>query len=708
MYNFPKIIAHKAIITGEYQGNTLYAIKESLGDNVDGIEVDVRMSKDNVLFLYHGDTLEEYTNGHGTPENYTWSELSKLSYKDNFASSIVSLEEFFDIVGNQKAIFLDIKHYKVFDQTLVDVLSSSIRKYHLQNKVFVESFNPVFLTKMRLSSRDIILMYNFLENSIAEKGEAQYQFDKIPWLFKQTWFQKQVRRIVRPDVLGPRFNTNKKLLKKLVAAGYPLICWTVDDIDTAKFLYDLGVVGLQTNKPHLIQSTKSQISKQIYDAGGNSSIIGEIINISTTQDIINSINTAKKSNKKITIAGRRHSMGGQTLLDNSLHLNMLDFNKVTYNEDSKTITAQAGATWSKVQNIANKNGRSVKIMQSDNIFTVGGSVSVNVHGWQVDSPPISSTVVSIGVITADGTIERVSKNNNPKLFRVIIGGYGLFGVIVDVEFETVSNSTLRFNSSYMPTNSLGEKYNDLISNNPAVELAYARISVDKDNLFKEAGLFWFERTSGSIQHNAIKQEKLIALKRSIFRLSQYHNVGKKLRWLAEKSYINIMSNMGDISRNDAMNTDIHILWPLYAKSKDILHEYFVPKRYLNQFINDFRKNIILYNINILNVTIREVKKDNISILPYANEDVFALVCLFSQKISDKAEHDMKQFTSSTISLVTNLGGSFYLPYRLHYSKSNLLDSYPNIDFWLQLKQEYDPKGIFDNDFYQYIINLQST
>ena len=107
-YDFPEVIAHKALISDEYPGNSLSAITESLSSTVDGIEVDVRMSKDGVLFLYHGDTLEEITDHQGIPELYDWSYLSQVKYK-NTEEKLVSLDDFFTLVGNQKTIFLDIK-----------------------------------------------------------------------------------------------------------------------------------------------------------------------------------------------------------------------------------------------------------------------------------------------------------------------------------------------------------------------------------------------------------------------------------------------------------------------------------------------------------------------------------------------------------------------------------------------------------------------
>ena len=702
VYNFPKIIAHKSIVSSEFSGNTIKAIKSAVNSGVDGIEIDIRMSKDNVLFLYHGDTLEEYTNGHGKPEDFNWSSLAKLVYKGGENQHLAKLEEVLQIVGSKKFIFLDVKHTSIFNRKLALNVISMIKKHHLQSSVFVESFNPVFLAQLRLESRDIMLMYDFVDNTVAGAKEQQSQFNKIPWILQQSWVQKQIRRIIRPDVLGPRFNINKELLKGLIAKGYPVISWTVDDIKTAKYLYKIGVRGLESNVPKLLQRDVLR-TKYLYDAGGSKAEPTDIINVITAKDVVLAVNRAIKEQKNITIAGVRHSMGGQTLLNNSLQLNMLRYNKVKYNQHKKTVTAQAGATWQKIQTILNQYNRSVKIMQSDNIFTVGGSVGVNVHGWQVSCPPIASTIVSMTVVDATGKIKRVSKDDDSELFSAIIGGYGLFAVILDVEFETTVNNSLKFNSQFFPSQNLYKKYTQLL-NNDRVELAFARLSVDKDNLFEEAGLFWFEYQSLPKKYNAIQSETLVALKRWIFRMSEYSEFGKKLRWYSEKQYSKFIGNSKTVSRNDAMSADIHVIWPLYSTNKDILQEYFIPKGQINAFLEGLKTNIKKYKVNILNVTIREVKEDKITALPYAKNDVFALVCLFSQESNPQHELIMKNFTIDVISLVNKLKGSFYLPYRLHHNKENLLGSYPDIKRWLALKKKYDKNGVFNSLFYQHMCN----
>lgn len=109
-------------------------------------------------------------------------------------------------------------------------------------------------------------------------------------------------------------------------------------------------------------------------------------------------------------------------------------------------------------------------------------------------------------------------------------------------------------------------------------------------------------------------------------------------------------------------------------------------------------------MNILNVTIREVTQDNISLLSYANTDVFGVVCLFSQNLTSQDEEKMENFTKAIIDEVIRLNGTFYLPYRLHYNINQLQKSYPSLLYWLQIKEKWDQDHIFSSEFFEHINN----
>ena len=190
--HFPKYIAHKAIFSKLHRGNTLQAIQDSLNNGINAIEVDIRLSKDHIPFLYHGDRLEEETNGFGSPEEHNWEELQKFHYIDNSDAKILSLEDLFKLVGAQIFIFLDIKSKRLTNGIFAEQIAALINKYFLQDSIIVESLNPFFLISMRLQDRKILVMYDFTLNATAQGLEKQSQFDQIPWILKTTICTKTI------------------------------------------------------------------------------------------------------------------------------------------------------------------------------------------------------------------------------------------------------------------------------------------------------------------------------------------------------------------------------------------------------------------------------------------------------------------------------------------------------------------------------------
>ncbi|MCI0549845.1 MAG: FAD-binding oxidoreductase [Anaerolineae bacterium] len=163
-----------------------------------------------------------------------------------------------------------------------------------------------------------------------------------------------------------------------------------------------------------------------------------IVKITSVDDIKNALQFARENKLKVSMAGVRHSMGGQAFYKNNLVLDMKGFNKIQLNEAEKTITVQSGATWHDIQSFLHPK-HAVKAMQSTDIFSVGGSISVNAHGMDHLAGSVGSSIRSMRVMLADGSILNVNREENPELFSLVVGGYGLFGVILDVDLEIVNN-----------------------------------------------------------------------------------------------------------------------------------------------------------------------------------------------------------------------------------------------------------------------------
>lgn len=426
--------------------------------------------------------------------------------------------------------------------------------------------------------------------------------------------------------------------------------------------------------------------------------VHSIVEVASEEDIAQALQSAKEEHKQVSLAGAQHTMGGHTFGEDHVVLKMHRFNKMSFSSETNRLTVQSGATWEQVQQYLDPLGRSVAVMQSDTIFSIGGSLSANVHGWQVGRGPIASTVHGFRLMLATGEIVTCSRTENPELFQACLGGYGLFGVILDVELETYPNSLLQKQSRYFPSEQFFDMFQQQVKEQPSVELAYGRLSIANNEFLTEASLNTY-RTIEDPQTTieTISREKMVALKRLILRYSEYSEKGKRLRWALEK-YISAYLEKGYQTRNTAMSPDIHVLSPLRSDRRDILQEYFIPKGQFNAFLDALKRQAGQYGMNLLNVTIREVRKDEDTLLAYAREDVFAFVLLFSQKTGESEEDLMKNFTQALIDDVLDMGGTFYLPYRLHYTPEQFCKAYPMFQRFLELKKKYDPDEIFGSQF----------
>ena len=153
--------------------------------------------------------------------------------------------------------------------------------------------------------------------------------------------------------------------------------------------------------------------------------VDRIVRVHTTDDILKSINHARGNRLKVSIAGARHSQGGQAYVTGGIVLDMKSYRKVLRIDPSAhVITIQSGGTWADVQAAVNPVGFAVEVMQSSNIFTIGGSLSVNAHGRDPHYGSMIDSTLGFRLLTSDGEIKNVSRQENEQLFQSVIGGYG--------------------------------------------------------------------------------------------------------------------------------------------------------------------------------------------------------------------------------------------------------------------------------------------
>src|SRR5581483_200991 len=158
---------------------------------------------------------------------------------------------------------------------------------------------------------------------------------------------------------------------------------------------------------------------------------------------------AVSEKRALCIAGGRHSMGSQAFATDGLLVDTRRLNTLlNFDAERGLIEVEAGMQWPQLLEVLGnvqlgerKWAFNQKQTGADRL-TLGGSLAANAHGRGLTLPPMISDVEAIKLLDAHGRLVECSRTENPELFSLAIGGYGLFGVIYSVTLRLVPRRQL--------------------------------------------------------------------------------------------------------------------------------------------------------------------------------------------------------------------------------------------------------------------------
>jgi FAD/FMN-containing dehydrogenase len=435
--------------------------------------------------------------------------------------------------------------------------------------------------------------------------------------------------------------------------------------------------------------------------------VGRVERIHDVEQMKALLEEARGKNLKVSIAGSRHSQGGQTYTDGALVFDMKGFNRMlALDERAKTLTAEAGATWDDVQRYVNARRLAVKVMQSSYVFTLGGTLSANAHGRDIGTTSIVETVESFRLLLADGTLLKVSRDENPELFSLVIGGYGLFGVIVDVTLRLAEDEMYERRAAVIDYRELPEYFAKRVQGDPDAVLMLVRPSIDPKDFLRELVVTTWNRTRRAEPagiHTLGEEEGVLSAK-LLFNLSRSYDWAKRLRWRVQKRVESTPGQTKLITRNNAMRppeTPLAFL-DYYAKDRtDIIQEYYVPVRSFVPFMDSFRKILADGHMDVISSTIRFVRRNDETALAYApKEDAFAIIQMSNVGLSKQDQEHAAKVTRDLVDAAIQYGGTYYLTYQAYPTPEQMRRAYPKAEWVFERKRHYDPAERFSSRFYE--------
>ena len=439
--------------------------------------------------------------------------------------------------------------------------------------------------------------------------------------------------------------------------------------------------------------------------------IAGIVDVHSEADVAKALAYAKAKGLSVSAAGVKHSMGGQAFRRGGVVLDMRGLNSIRLDPDKSQVTVGSGATWHDIQNAIHPRF-AVKAMQSTDIFTVGGSISVNAHGMDHQAGALMDSIRSMKVMLADGSVVTASREENDELFRHVVGGYGLFGIVLEATLDVVPNDIYASERSLIAAADYPEAF-AAIEADPDIGLTYTHLSTAPGSFLDEALVYRYRRVQegAGLQRQPLREVSSTKLRRLTVNLAKRSDAFASFKWWSEKHLEHRLENctvtraqaMQDgeaclVSRNDPMHDSVPYLFNALPKETDILHEYFVPRAELPAFIAGMKAIFEAQPLKLLNASIRAVGREE-NVLTYAPEPAFSMVLYVNQPTDAAGNAAQAELTRKLIDLTLKHRGRFFLPYQLHYTPEQLLVSYPEFPAFVAAKRKWDPDGLFRNSWY---------
>lgn len=420
--------------------------------------------------------------------------------------------------------------------------------------------------------------------------------------------------------------------------------------------------------------------------------VGEEIAPQSVAEIQDAI---RNTEGRISIGGGRYSQGGQTAYPDSLHIDMRGFNKVlALDKVKKQVTVQPGISWRQLQTEIDPHNLSIKIMQTYANFTVGGSLSVNVHGRYIGEGPLVGSVVSLKLVLADGSIVSASPTENADIFYGAIGGYGGLGVIVEATLQLEDNVPVERKAKVMPVEKYAAYFRDVIHDNKQVVFHNADIYPPDFTSLRDVSWYASDKPVTEVER-LIPKDQDYQLEVALERFVAASDFGKWARQHLIDPVLYFPAKV--VWRNYEASYDVAELEPDDRSEYTYgLREYFVPVEKFDEFVPKMRGIFQRNKANIINVSIRHAKADTNTLLSWARSDVFAFVVYYRQGTDATAKQAVSVWSSEMIDAAIDAGGAYYLPYQLQASAEQFKAAYPRAKDYFGLKWRLDPNNRFVN------------
>ena len=453
----------------------------------------------------------------------------------------------------------------------------------------------------------------------------------------------------------------------------------------------------------------------------NPTSVAQVLRPTTLESLCEIVKQAQCDGASLSMAGARHAMGGQQFAAGQRHLDMTSLNRVLNTDCERgLLQIEAGAHWHHIiaashQMIA-PGDRCWAINQKQtgvDEVTLGGSISANAHGRGLLMQPLGADIEDLTLVDAQGEVLLCSRTQNAELFSLVVGGYGLFGVIYAATLRLVPRQRVR-------------RVVDVLDLADAMNAVYRRVDdgclygdfqfvIDpQDASFLHRGVFACykptselevqDEASADLQPEAWLQLLKLAHedKAQAFKLYAQHYLGTHGRtyWADTMQLSTYIPSYADfLERARAPDETAG------PRQTLVIGEHYVPREHIATFMAQAARVLKEKSVEVIYGTIRAILKDDVSFLPWAKGDYACVIFNLRTAHTAQGQAQTAEAFRGLIDAALDLGGSYFLTYHRYANRDQVLRAYPAFETFLERKRHFDPHGRFVSDWYLHHVAL---
>ncbi|MFQ5743675.1 MAG: FAD-binding oxidoreductase [Acidobacteriota bacterium] len=444
----------------------------------------------------------------------------------------------------------------------------------------------------------------------------------------------------------------------------------------------------------------------------NPTQVHSIVVPKTEEEILQALKRAEQLDLAISITGGRHSMGGQQFGTGTILLDLRDFKAVVnFDREQGLLTVESGLMWPELiaylhaEQSDNESAWAICQKQTgvDNV-SIGGSLSSNIHGRGLKFPPLISDIESFRLMNHAGQTLLCSRQENQELFSLVIGGYGLFGIVTHVTLRLVPRQVVKRQVEVIAVKKLMLNVEAALEEGCVYGDCQYSINLEADEEF-HPGVFScykpVEEATPVTEHvkhlsssdwAALYQLARTNKEQAFSQYAQYYlGTSGQLYWSDRHQLSNVIEGYIEAVGE--------------TKETEMITEVYVTRENLIPFMQAVRHDFVQHQVDMTYGTMRFIEPDTESFLAWATQRLVCIVCnlhvTHTPEGIAKAQADFRRI----IDRVIEYDGRFYLTYHRWATREQVETCYPQFPEFLKLKQKYDPHERFQSDWYRHYVEL---